>query len=180
MIRNTNGTPFKLKSSLQQFDPENTDHKLFDVWDEEVIKIGGTPLFYFEVFIQDQTIDPLYIEDRGKLFSNFPIQFFGNYEPPDQKNPSTLFGIDTPDEEILIEANYQATLRDVGHMPKRGSRLFSPHRQENWIIIDTKLSEFKLWGALHVQIHCRKFQESLTTGEGNVTQSRPDFEIPRR
>lgn len=178
MIRNPDGTPYGLSGSLQQFDPNNPEHDLFNSYDEEIIKIGGTPLYYYEIFIQEQTIDPLYIEDRGKLFSNFPVQFYGYYEPPDQNSPSTLIGMDTPDEEIIIEGNYKAVFRDVGHVPKRGSRIVSPHRQEHWIIIDTKLSQFKMWGALHILIHCRKFIESPTTGESNVSQGSFNFTIP--
>jgi len=172
-IRNPDGTLFALKGSMQQFDPNNPDHCLFNRWDAESLRLFSVPLYYYEVFIQDQTIDPIYIEDRGKIFSNLPVVFYGLYEPPQQSNPSTLFGIDTPDEEIMIECNYQDVLRLVGHMPKRGSRIFTPHRRENWVIIDTKLDQFKMWGILHLQIHCRKFQESLTTGEGRVSAVTP-------
>lgn len=176
MLCNPDGTPFKLKGSLQQFDPTNPDHAIFERYDQEIIQIGGSPIFYYEVFIQEQTIDKVYLEDRGKMWSNFPVQFFGYYEPQAQSNPSSLFGIDTPDEEVLIEANYQAVLKAIGHMPKRGSRLFTPHRQENWVIIDTKLDQFKLWSAIHLQLYCKKFQESST--DASIEQPMPDFTIP--
>lgn len=174
MIRRPDGRPYSLRGTLQQFDPTSSAHDLFNRYDEEVIRIGGTPLYYFEVFIQMQTVDPLYMEDRGKLFSPFPIQFYGYYEPPEQQNMSGMFAIDTPDEEILIEANYKAVLKALGHQPKIGSRIYTPHRGENWIIIDVRLNQFKMWGAIRLQLHCRKFQETTTTGEGLVTQPRPD------
>lgn len=177
MIRRPDGTPYKLKGTMQQFDPDSPAHDLFNRYDEEVIKIGGTPVFYYEVLIQFQTIDMLYLEDRGKLFSPVPIQLYAYYEPPQQQNMSGIFGYDTPDEEIIVETNYQATLKAIGHQPKVGSRLFTPHRRENWIIIDTRLDQFKLWGAIRLQLHCKKFQETTTTGEGNVTQAEPDFKI---
>lgn len=177
MIKGLNGQPFVLKGSMQEFDPDNQDHALFDRFDQEIIRFGGSPIEYYEIFIQEQTIDPVYLEDRGKLWSNFPITLWGYYEPPEQQNPSTIFGIDTPDEEIVIECNYKSVQEAIGHPPKRGSRIFTPHRQENWIIIDTKLTQFKLWSLLHIALHCRKFQESTTTGEGNASQARPDFMI---
>jgi len=36
---------------------------------------------------------------------------------------------------------------------------------------------FKLWGELRLQVMCIRYQESLTTGEGKVTQRQPDFKV---
>jgi hypothetical protein len=182
MIRRPDGGPYKLKGSLQQFDPNSLSHDLFQRYDEEMIKISGTPIIYYEVMIQEQTVDPLYLEDRGKLFSPCGITLYAFYEPPQQMNMSGLFAIDTPDEEIILELNYKAVQRELcgrgsGPMPKIGSRIYTPHRGENWIIIDYRLDQFKLWGALRLMLHCKKFQETTTTGEGNVTQPQPDFRI---
>lgn len=177
MIKRTDGTEYKLSSSLAQFNPTSAAHDLFNRYDEEIIQIGGTPVFYYEAMIQIQTVDKIYMEDRGKLFAIHPVKFYAYYEPPQQQNMSGMFGFDTPDEEIIIESNYKATLRAIGHPPKIGSRIYTPHRGENWIIIDTKLDQFKMWGAIRLQIQCKKFQETSTTGEGEVTQQIPDFKI---
>lgn len=182
-IRREDGSPYKLKGSLQQFDPNASIHRLLDRYDEEMIRISGTPIFYYEVLIQLQTVDQIYMEDRGKLFMPSYVQLWAFYEPPQQMNMSGLFAIDNPDEEIILELNYRATLRDIGkqtgheHPPKIGSRIYTPHRGENWIIIDYRLDQFKLWGAMRLMLHCRKFQETVTTGEGKVTQAQPDFKI---
>lgn len=177
MIYNNDGTPFKLKSSLQQFDPENQDHNLFNIWDQESIKIGGSPIFYHEVFIQTQSVDRVYHEDRSKLFCPNPIQLWAYYEPVVQSSPSTLFGIDTPNDEVIFELNNRAVLQTVGHVPKRGSRIYTPHRGEEWIIVDIRLDQFKLWGTLRMQLLCQRYIENLTTGDSEVSQDRPDFEI---
>lgn len=176
VINNSDGTPYKLSGSLQQFDPENPELELFNTYDQEAIEIGGTPIFYYEVFIQMQTVDPLYLEDRGKLWSNNPICLYGFYEPIPSQNMMTTFGIDAPDE-LMFEFNYKDVLNRIGHPPKIGSRLYAPHRRENWIIIQRNVEEFKVWGELRLQIMCQRFQESLTTGEGAVAQASPDFNI---
>jgi hypothetical protein len=175
-IFNPDGTQYQVTGDMRQFDPNSPDHCLFAMWDEELIKISGTPLFYYEVFIQDQTIDPIYWEDRGKIWSSQPITLYGYYEPIPSQNAMTQFGIDAPDE-MKFELNYKATLRDVGHPPKIGSRIFSPHLSENWKIIQRNLGEFKKWGVIRLELICQRFQESLTTGEGNITQDEPDFNI---
>lgn len=177
MIKKTDGTPYKLKGSLNQYDPNSATQALFNRYDEEMIKISGTPILYYQVFIQMQTVDPIYMEDRGKLFSPYPITLWAFYEPPQQMNMSGLFAIDTPDEEVVFELNYNATIRDVGHTPKIGSRIYTPHRGENWIIIDYRLDQFKLWGAIRMLLHCRKFQETTTNNDGQVTENKPDLII---
>jgi hypothetical protein len=176
MLFNSNGSPYKVSSSLQQFDPESIEHNLFNLWDEEIIKISGSPIFYYELFIQSQTIDPLYQEDRGKIWSNIPVQLWSFYDPVEQQNYQTAFGIDSEDE-VVFELNYRSVLNTLGHPPKVGSRIYTPQKRENWEIIQRKVGEFKLWGELRLKLLCQRFQESATTEEGEVKQKTPDFKI---
>jgi hypothetical protein len=168
-IRNPDGTVFQLSGSMNTFDPTNPEHQLLSSFDQEIVEIAGTPILYYEVFIQKQTIDPLYREDRGKLFSTFPIQLMGFYEPIPSQNYMNMFGIDAPDE-IQFQFNYRAVLKAIGHPPKIGSRLYTPHKGENWVIIQRNVGDFFLWGELRLTIIAQRFQESVTTGEGRVTQ----------
>ena len=178
MLLNTDGTPYRTVGSFQQFDPENPEFNLFNLWDQEIIQMGGSPIFYYEVFIQEGTVDPIYWEDRGKIFSNNPVQLYCLYEPISSTNDQGVFGIDSPDE-MIFEFNYCAVLDAVGHPPKIGSRLYTPHLRENWVVVQRNLGEFKLWGAMRLVIVAQRFQESVTTGEGKVVSSTaaPDFKI---
>lgn len=169
-IRNCDGTPYKLSGSLNTFDPNNPEHFLLNSFDSEIVEIAGTPILYFEVFIQSQTIDPLYREDRGKLFSNNPITLSGYYEPIPSQNYMNMFGIDAPDE-VQFQFNYRAVLKAIGHPPRIGSRLYTPHKGENWVVIQRNVGDFYLWGELRLTIIAQRFQESVTTGEGRVTQA---------
>ena len=67
MLKNPDGTPYKPTGSLEQFDPDNPERCLWNDWDAEWIKIYGSPVFYYEVFIQTGSLDKLYREDRGKI-----------------------------------------------------------------------------------------------------------------
>ena len=176
-IRNPDGTPYSLSGCFKLFDPGNPEHDLFNQWDAETINISGSPIYYYEVHIQtSNTVDEMYWEDRGKLFSPIPIRLQANYDPVTQQNYQSMYGIDSPDE-LIFELNYDAVLTAVGHPPKVGSRIYTPHKRENWIIVQRKVSETKLWGEIRLQLVCERFQESSTTGEGEVTQQKPDFEI---
>jgi len=175
-ILNPDGTKFKLAGSLQQFDPENPEHDLFNLWDQEVIEIGGSPLFYYEVFINVNNIDELYVEARDKLWSQCPICVHGYYDPIPSQNAMGAFGFDSPDE-MMFEFNYRHVLSTIGHAPKIGSRIYSPHKREHWVVVQRNVEVFKLWGEIRLQVMCGRFQESLTTGEGKVTQREPDFKV---
>ena len=176
MLRDCNGQPYKTLGSLAQFDPENTVHDLFNLWDQEAIKIGGSPIMYYECLINFTTIDMLYLESRDKLFSTHPIQLYGFYEPIPDQNHQNMFGIDSL-EDMIFEFNYKAVLTAIGHPPKLGSRLYSPHKRQNWVVIQRNLGEWKMWGELRIQLLCQKFQESITTQDGISSQQQPDFKI---
>ena len=176
MLKNQDGSCYKVSSSIQQFDPENPELYLFNSWDQDAIKMGGSPIFYHEVFIQSGTVDQVYWEDRGKIFSPIGIELWGFYEPIASQNYQSAFGFDSPDD-MIFEFNYRAVLKAVGHPPKIGSRLFTPHKREDWIVVSRKTGEFKLWGELRLQLVCQRFQEDVVTGEGKVTQKQPGFKI---
>lgn len=175
-LKNLDGSCYKLRGSVQSYDPNDRTHDLFNLWDQEALLRGGSPLFYYEVIINTDMIDPIYLEARGKLFNPQPVQLWCNYEPISSQNLINQFGIDAPDE-IKFELNYRAVLQSVGHPPKIGSRLFSPHLRENWVVIQRNLSEFKLWGALRLELICQRYQEDVVTGEGKVTEKQPDIKI---
>lgn len=176
-IRNCDGTPYKLSGSLNTFDPLSPEHFLLNSFDSEIVQIAGSPILYYEVFIQNQTIDPLYREDRGKLWSNKPVILNGYYEPIASQNYLNMFGIDAPDE-IQFQFNYRAVLQALGHPPKIGSRLYTPQKGENWVIVQRNVGDFFLWGELRLTLITQRFQESVSTGEGNVSQQNISIPTP--
>ena len=159
---------------MQIFDPENREQSLLNQYDEELMRIAGTPIFYFECLIQFQGIDPLYKEDRSKIWSPCEIPLVGFYDPQASQNYQDMFGIDSRDE-IRIEFNLRSVLRAIGHLPKLGSRLFTPHKRENWVVRQRNMGEFRLWGEFRLIIMAERFQESVTTNEGKVTQKQPNI-----
>lgn len=176
-MKNPDGTEYKAGGGVQQFNPNDPQLKLFDLWDQETIQASGSPIYYYEVFIPSGEIDTDYFESRGKLFSNFPITFYGLYEPIPAQNLMSGFGIDSMNE-IVIECNTRALLNAIGHMPKIGSRIHTPHLGENWELIQRNFGEFKLWGSMRTSLICRQFQESVTTSNGRVTEKSPSIQKP--
>lgn len=169
MIRNCDGTPYQLKPTLQQYNPGSRDLALINQIDAESIRIGGSPILYFEMLLQKQTIDPLYREDRGKIWSQCPVELYATYEPIGSQNYMNMFGMDSSDQ-LKFELNLKATYKKLGYPPKIGSRIWTPHKKENWVIVERKVADFKFWGEFHLILECERFQEDLVTGAGKVTQ----------
>jgi hypothetical protein len=176
MIYRTDGRPYAVTGSRQQFDDGLPEHDLFHIWDEESIRIGGSPIFYYELFIDTNNVDPLYLESRTKLFNPHAVQLYGVYEPVPSQNMQTAFGIDSPDE-MIFEFNYRAVLRDLGHVPKIGSRLFTPFLKENWVIIERKTGEMKMYGVVRLQCICQRFQEDSVSGTSVNKSQDVDYKI---
>jgi hypothetical protein len=176
LIDSSTGQPYKASGGLRQYQPgvNNPQIQLFNLWDQDAIKQGGSPIYYYDVFISSGEIDTTYIEARGKIFSNNPVEIWAVYDPEPSQNMMSAFGIDSP-TEMIFECNAQAVIKEIGRMPKIGARLYTPHLGENWRIMQRNLGEFKMWGALRVQLIAQKFQETVTTSSGRVTEHHPNI-----
>ena len=86
MITNPDGSEYRLVGSIQQFDPGSQDYELLNDLDAENFFLYGAPALYYEIFIQPQTVDPLYLEERGKHWCPNPIELWGIYEPKNSGN----------------------------------------------------------------------------------------------
>ena len=176
-ILGNDGKPYKTAGTASQFAPQSSQLKLFDLWDEAAIKIGGTPVYYYEMFISPGEIDTDYFESRGKLWSDHPVELYAVYDPQASQNHMNQFGVDSLNE-IILECNAQAVLRAVGHMPKVGSRIHTPHLGDDWEIIQTNLGEFKLWGAMRLLIICKQWQGNVTDESALAVQKKPNIPKP--
>lgn len=166
------GKPYQTSGKLQAYNPDDPQHALFNLWDEDSIRMGGSPIYYYEMHLSPGEIDTDYWEGRSKLYSPKPIELWAVYEPLPSQNYMSAFGMDSLNT-LSFELNAKAVLRDLGHLPKIGSRIYTPHRGENWEIIQRGFGEFRMWGVLRLTLFVGQFQESVTTSGGKVTQNRP-------
>ena len=61
------------ETELSLFDPQNPDLGLFNILDEEQIRLSGSKLLYYKYYI-DRDYDEVYLEDRSKRIATDPIQ----------------------------------------------------------------------------------------------------------
>lgn len=161
MLRGTDGQPYRTAGKNQLYNPNSNLHKLFNIWDEAAIQQGGSPIYYYEMYLPLGEIDKVHGEARGKIYSPNPIELWANYEPIASQNYISEYGL-ISNNDVIFELNVKAALQKVGHMPKIGSRIYTPHLGENWRVIQRNLGEFKMWGALRLLLICTTWQGSVT------------------
>lgn len=162
MLRNKDGTPFTASGKIRIFDPNSNKHDLFNQWDLEALKMGGTSIYYHEVIIDHQNFDKIYFEDRGKIFNPNPVELFSSYEPQADQFFQMEFGIDGI-SDIVLDVNYKHTFENINHPPVIGSWIRTPHLDRDWILVNTVLGEFGHWGALRLKMVLKKFQDDIHT-----------------
>ena len=57
---------------LSFYDPTNPDVNLFNLVDDEIIRISGSPLHYYKQLI-NETYDEVYLESSNKAVTETPI-----------------------------------------------------------------------------------------------------------
>lgn len=177
MLRNLDGSPYRVSGELRVFNgSENREKDLLSSYDAEIIRINGAPLLYYEYLADANSIDPQYLEARSAIFNPEPVTLYAYYDPITSQNYQTMFGVDSPNM-ITFELNYQAAVGAIGHLPRVGSRLYTPHRGENWEVIQRGAADWKLWGQIRLVLECRQFQESLTRGDGRVTKAQNPYKV---
>lgn len=178
MIRNSDGTPYRLNADINQYNPSAPEHDLFNIWDEDAIRRGGSPVYYYDILLQPQTTDHFYKEDRGKLFSPTYTELYCTYEVQASQNYVNQFGTDCTNT-VILEFNYRAVLRALGRPPKVGAKIYTPHLKEYWKVLQRNAGEFKMWGILRLQLLCQKWQNDAVTGgfTGNVPDTPSGLDI---
>ena len=79
-------------TELSLFDQTNNDINLFNLVDDEIIRLGGSELLYHK-FRRSEDFDEVYRESRGKVIDTAPIVVHGHYNPTVLEESLTEFGI---------------------------------------------------------------------------------------
>ena len=67
-------------SALSLFDQDNPDINLFNLVDDEMIRLAGSK-FHFYKYYQSDNYDDVYREEGSKVVSKTPITVHGHYDP---------------------------------------------------------------------------------------------------
>ena len=145
-------------SLLNLFDPTNADINLFNLVDDEIIKLGGSK-FYFYKYYQSADFDPVYMESRNKPVSRTAMVVHGHYEPISMSENLTQFGIELTNDQ-LFTFNKSYIERKLGRSVIAGDVVKPEFQDQRYEIFEVVEDSFESYGVYHLVCSARLLRDS--------------------
>jgi hypothetical protein len=153
---------------LNFFDPVNPDINLFNMVDDEMIKISGSEILYYQYVQGDEQFDDVYMEARNKTISKDPVIVFGHYEPKVLEENLTEFGIELTNDQIFIFNKSYMEQRIKGHL-KAGDVLQPKFQNQRYEIIEVQEDSFEIYGVYHLVCAAKLLRDSDDVQDAPLT-----------
>jgi hypothetical protein len=158
------------ESELNLFDPQNPDINLFNIVDDELIRLSGSKLEFYKLYVNKLDFDEVYQEVREKVVSRQPLTVFGHYEPTVLQENLTEFGIEITNDQVFI-FNKSYINQRIHRDPIPGD-VIKPHFQDQrYEIYQVQEDSFESYGVYHLSCYAKLLRD---TEEVN-TEHLPDI-----
>ena len=87
-------------SEMSMFDLDNPDIGLFDLIDDELVRLAGSKLMIYK-YIRDTNFDDVYQEDTQKVISKRGIVVEGFYDPRPVEENLSGFGLEIENDQVF-------------------------------------------------------------------------------
>ncbi len=145
-------------SELSLFDPNNPDIGLFNLVDDENIKLSGSRIKIFKYY-QSEEYDDIYLESRNKPILQEAIIAYAHYEPSVLEEHLNNFGIELVNDQIFI-FNKSYIERKVGRSLIPGDILLPEFQNQRYEIIEVQEDEFHAYGVYHLVCSAKILRDS--------------------
>ena len=136
------------KSALSFFDQENADINLFNLVDDELIRISGSELLYYK-FMLSEDYDEVYLEAKGKTIASEPIEVYGHYEPKPVEQNLSEFGLELTNDQIFM-FNKSSITTMLHRIPIAGDVIKPKFQNQKYEIFEVQEDSFQLYGVYHL------------------------------
>tara|TARA_R110000796_G_scaffold134271_8_gene249993 strand:- start:510 stop:1109 length:600 start_codon:yes stop_codon:yes gene_type:complete len=162
---------------LNFFDPANPDINLFNLVDDEMIKISGSQILYYQYVQGDDQYDEVYMEARNKPVSKQPILVYGHYEPKVLEENLTQFGIELTNDQLFVFNKTHMEQRIRGHL-KPGDVLQPKFQNQKYEIIEVQEDSFELYGVYHLVCAAKLLRDSADVQDTPLTDTSKPLSRP--
>jgi hypothetical protein len=162
---------------LNFFDPTNPDINLFNMVDDEMIKISGSPILYYQYMQGEDQYDEVYMEARNKPVSKQPVLVFGHYEPKVLEENLTQFGIELTNDQLFIFNKTHMEQRIRGHL-KPGDVLEPKFQNQRYEIIEVQEDSFEIYGVYHLVCSAKLLRDSTDVQDVPLTKTSDPLSRP--
>jgi hypothetical protein len=147
-----------IEGGLNLFDPTNPDISLFNMVDDELIKLGGSKLNYYK-FYRDEGYDDVYLEYRDKAIAKQPLIVWGHYEPREIEENLGQFGLELQNDQLFI-FNKSYIERRIGRIAVPGDVIKPFFQEMKFEVYEVQEASFEVYGVYHLLCHARLLRDS--------------------
>lgn len=160
-------------SLLSLFDQGNSDINLFNLVDDEMIRLAGSK-FYFHKYLQSGDHDPVYMESRNKIISKEAIIVHGHYDPISLSEDLTQFGIElTNDQMFTFNKGY---IEDkLGRSVIPGDVVKPLFQNQSYEITEVVEDSFESYGVYHLLCSAKLLRDSEDVQDTPITDVSDDL-----
>lgn len=145
------------ESPLRLFNKKN-DQNLFNLIDEESIRLSGSPLMIYKYY-QNINTDDVYGEERNKNLSIEPIRVYGHYEPKVIEENLTQFGVElTNDQQFTFNKSYLE--RKFGRSLIAGDVIKPEFQNLKYEVYEVQEDSFATYGVYHLVCSAKLLRDS--------------------
>lgn len=144
---------------LSLFDQDNPDINLFNLIDDEIIKISGSEFLYYKYYRSEEDWDDVYMEDRNKTITSQAITVHGHYEPKALEKPLSEFGIELTNDQIFI-FNKSYISQELHRDPIEHDVIKPLFQSQRYEITEVQEDSFEIYGVYHITCTARLMRDT--------------------
>jgi len=160
-------------SKLSLFDKSNADKNMFNLIDEEIIKLSGSEVLVFKYYPSEDS-DNVYQESRRKTISPEPVIVYGHYEPKALEENLTQFGVEVVNDQIFIfNKTYIEDL--LGRPIIIGDVLKPSFQNMKFEVFEVQEDSFEAYGIYHLMVHAKLLRDTEEIHRDNLFNRSEDI-----
>tara|TARA_R100000963_G_C4622095_1_gene89303 strand:+ start:295 stop:867 length:573 start_codon:yes stop_codon:yes gene_type:complete len=160
-------------TELSLFDQTNNDINLFNLVDDEIIRLGGSELLYYK-FRSMSEYDEVYKESREKVIDTDPIVVHGHYNPTVLEESLSEFGIELVNDQLFI-FNKSYIEQTLHRIPVAGDIVEPKFQSQKYEIFEVQEDSFEIYGVFHLACSARLLRDSREVVNENLPDRSNDL-----
>ena len=145
-------------SILSLFDQTNPDINMFNLVDDEMIRLAGSKMYFYKYY-QTEDFDPVYMEARNKPVAKEPIIVHGHYDPISLSEELTQFGIELTNDQ-LFTFNKSYIERKLHRSVIPGDIIKPQFQNQMYEIFEVVEDGFEAYGVYHLVCSARLLRDA--------------------
>ena len=157
--------------SMRMFDLENPDIQLFNMVDDELIRLSGSELLIYKYEV-DENFDDVFGENRVKAIRQEPVLVEGHYDPRAFEENLTEFGIEMTNDQ-LFTFNKSYIEAKLGRPLIPGDVIQPRFQNAYYDVYEVQQDSFEVYGVYHLIASAKLLRDKpqILPDSGGQTQA---------